>query len=350
MVDPIVALAVFAGIVAALAMMLWPRRGLLVRLSQLIRMTERVRIEDALKHLHNQEYLGKPSSIAGLAGTLEMSRGRAVKLMAHLEELGLIHSNGVGFPLTEVGRSYALRIIRSHRLWERYLADRTSVKAADWHDVAEKREHTLTPDAVANLDAQMGHPRYDPHGDPIPTVGGELPPPAGVPLTALDAGQRGTVLHLEDEPREVYDRLIAAGLAPLMDIEVIDTSPSHIRFTADGNQLTLEPVVATNITVKRRAESAADVEPSQTLVQLRPGESAEVVRISPACQGAQRRRLLDLGVLPGTVVSAEFEGALSDPMAYRIRGALIALRKSQAEWIYITRRTGGGGGGGGEPN
>ncbi len=343
MVDPMVALAVFAGIVAVLALMLWPRRGLFGRLSRLIRMTERVRIEDALKHLHNQEYLGKTSSIAGLAGTLGMSSGRAVKLMAHLEELGLIHSDGVGFPLTEVGRPYALRIIRSHRLWERYLADRTSVKAADWHDVAEKREHTLTPDAVASLDVQMGHPRYDPHGDPIPTAGGELPPLAGVALTALEAGQRGTVLHLEDEPREVYDRLIAAGLAPLMDIEVIETSPSHIRFTADGNQLTLEPVVATNITVKRRAEGAADVEPSQTLVQLRPGESAEVVRISPACQGAQRRRLLDLGVLPGTVVSAEFEGALSDPMAYRIRGALIALRKNQAEWIYITRRTGGKG-------
>lgn len=338
MVDPIIALAVFAGLTAVLALMLWPRRGLFVRLTQLIRMTERVRTEDALKHLHNQEYLGKPSSIAGLAGTLEMSRGRAVKLMAHLEELGLIHSDGVGFPLSEVGRLYALRIIRSHRLWERYLADRTSVKAADWHDVAEKREHTLTPDAVESLDTQMGHPRYDPHGDPIPTVGGELPPMAGVALTALEAGQRGTVLHLEDEPREVYDRLIAAGLAPLMDIEVIDISPSHIRFTADGNQLTLEPVVATNITVKLRADGAADIDPSETLVQLRPGESAEVVRISPACQGAQRRRLLDLGVLPGTVVSAEFEGALSDPMAYRIRGALIALRKNQAEWIYITRR------------
>ncbi len=76
MVDPIVALAVFTGIVAALALMWWPRRGLFVRLSRLIRMTERVRIEDALKHLHNQEYLAKPSSIAGLAGTLEMSRGR----------------------------------------------------------------------------------------------------------------------------------------------------------------------------------------------------------------------------------------------------------------------------------
>ena len=340
MIHPALALTLFAATGATLSVLFWPRRGLLVRLARLIRMTEQVRIEDALKHLHNQEYLGKPSSLAALAGTLEMSRGRAFKLMARLEELGLARSDGVGLPLTEAGRSYALRVIRSHRLWERYLADRTSVKATDWHDAAEQREHTLTPDAVAKLDAQMGYPRYDPHGDPIPTAGGELPPSTGIALTALQAGQRGTVLHLEDEPREVYDQLVAAGLAPLMDVQLIDASPARIRFTADGNELSLEPVAATNITVKPRVEGEGAVGRSETLVQLRPGESAEVVRISPACQGAQRRRLLDLGLVPGTVVAAEFEGAFSDPMAYRIRGALIALRKTQAESIYITRRTG----------
>jgi DtxR family Mn-dependent transcriptional regulator len=160
-----------------------------------------------------------------------------------------------------------------------------------------------------------------------------------VALTALEAGQRGTVLHLEDEPREVYERLIAAGLAPLMDIEVIEVSPTHVRFTADGSELTLEPVVATNITVNPLAVGEGLAARPETLVQLEPGESAEVVRISPACRGAQRRRLLDLGVVPGTIVTAELEGALSDPIAYRIRGALIALRKSQADWIYVTRRT-----------
>ena len=338
MLDPVVALTAFAGFVAGLVVLFWPRWGLFVRLSRLIRMTERVHTEDALKHLHDQEYLGKPSSIAGLAGTLELSRGRAVKLAGHLEELGLIHSDGVGLPLTETGRSYALRVIRSHRLWERYLADRTSVKPADWHESAEQREHTLTPDAVTKLDAQMGHPRYDPHGDPIPTADGELPPSSGVALTALKPGQRATVLHLEDEPREVYDRLVAAGLAPLMAIEIVETSPSHIRFVADGNELTLEPVVATNITVEPNTGDEAETSPAETLTQLRPGESAEIVRISPACQGAQRRRLLDLGLVPGTTVRAEFEGALRDPMAYRIRGALIALRKNQAETIYINRR------------
>ena len=349
MVDPGTALLVFAALVAGLAALLWPRWGLVMRLNRLLSMTERVRIEDALKHLHNREYIGKPSAIEDLAGTLEMTRAKAVRLAARLESLGLIHSDGRGLPLTETGRGYALRVVRSHRLWERYLADRTSVKPTDWHDQAERREHTLTPEAVEKLDARMGHPRFDPHGDPIPTADGELPPPAGVAITALTVGQRGTVLHLEDEPREVYDRLVAAGLAPLMEIEVVDISRESIRFRADGNELTLEPVVATNVTVRPHTQDAA-VTAADTLAQLRPGESASVVRISPACQGAQRRRLLDLGLIPGTMIQAELEGALKDPVAYRIRGALIALRQQQAESIYIARTAPGAGAGAGAAN
>jgi len=57
--------------------------------------------------------------------------------------------------------------------------------------------------------------------------------------------------------------------------------------------------------------------------------------ITSRCQGAQRRRLLDLGVVPGTRIVAELDSASGDPIAYRIRGALIALRRQQAEWIEI---------------
>ena len=153
MTQPLVALLIFAAIVVGFAVLLWPRSGLAPTVVRLFRMTERVRTEDALKHLHNWEYLGRSSSLEGLAGALEMSRAKAVRLVARLESLGLVHSDGDGFPLTDAGRGYALRIIRSHRLWERYLADRTSVKPGDWHDRAEQREHTLTPDAVEALDA-----------------------------------------------------------------------------------------------------------------------------------------------------------------------------------------------------
>jgi Fe2+ transport system protein FeoA len=60
-----------------------------------------------------------------------------------------------------------------------------------------------------------------------------------------------------------------------------------------------------------------------------------VVRLADACQGPQRRRLLDLGVVPGTIVTAEFSSPGGDPIAYRIRGALIALRRVQAKLIQV---------------
>ncbi len=156
---------------------------------------------------------------------------------------------------------------------------------------------------------------------------------ATAPCVGCTAGREATLIQLGLRP-DKWDYLVALAGNP-------NTGKSTVFNALTGLRQHTGNWPGKTVT---RAEGAADMAPSETLVQLRPGESAEVVRISPACRGAQRRRLLDLGVLPGTVVSAEFEGALSDPMAYRIRGAVIALRKNQAEWIYITRRTGG------EPN
>ena len=67
------------------------------------------------------------------------------------------------------------------------------------------------------------------------------------------------------------------------------------------------------------------------------GEKAEVVAISKACKGPQRRRLMDLGVLPGTVVTAEMKGIGGDPTAFNIRGAKIALRRDTAKLIQVKR-------------
>ena len=338
MVHPATALIVFAVLVGLLAVLFWPRRGIASRLLTLLRMTERVRLEDALKHLYNCEYEQRDGTVESLAGALEISRALAVRLVSRLEALELIRSDGHGLPLTGSGREYALRIVRTHRLWERYLADRTNVSPVDWHEEAERREHMLDHAQTEELAAKMGYPVYDPHGDPIPTADGELPPSSGVALTAMRVGQKGTIVHLEDEPREVFQQLMAAELAPLMQLELLEASHDVVRFSADGEIHELEPVAASNITVLPIAESSAGVGPFARLTDLRPGESATVVQIAPTCQGPQRRRLLDLGLVPGTTVEAELEGALREPVAYKIRGALIALRRQQTDSVYVTKQ------------
>ncbi len=72
-----------------------------------------------------------------------------------------------------------------------------------------------------------------------------------------------------------------------------------------------------------------------TLADLQPGQKGRVTAISPACQGLERRRFMDLGILPKTIITAEMTSPSGDPTAYRIRGSLIALRREQASFIQI---------------
>lgn len=335
MVDPAQALVVFFALAFATALVAWPRRGLAARLVKLWRMTERVQVEDALKHLYKSERSRRPATSNSLAGALQVSAAKALKVLARLEERGFAQFDKDGPRLTDAGRAYALRIVRTHRLWERYLADRTGVAPADWHEDAEIQEHRLSEQETEDLAARMGQPLYDPHGDPIPTATGELPAPAGIPLTALEPGLTATIVHLEDEPPEVYDRLVAEGLALAMPVEMVSAEPTRIRFKTDGREHELKPVVAANVTVVPEPALEVAVVPPRSLADLARGEEGGVVGIAQACQGAQRRRLLDLGVVPGTVIRAELVSAAGDPVAYRIRGALVALRRQQAEWIQL---------------
>lgn len=72
-----------------------------------------------------------------------------------------------------------------------------------------------------------------------------------------------------------------------------------------------------------------------TLRDLKPGQQAKVVNISQGCQGAERRRFMDLGIVPGTIIEAEMTSPSGDPTAYNIRGAVIALRREQAQFINM---------------
>jgi DtxR family Mn-dependent transcriptional regulator len=301
-------------------------------------MTERVLLEDALKQLHQVEEAGGSPTVETLAGALEVSRGLAVRLVEQLEDQRLARSDGGRLSLTDAGRAYARRMVRTHRLLERYLADRTGLAPAEWHDEAERREHALTEAEAEELSATMGHPRYDPHGDPIPTITGEMPAPRGRSLASFPPGSAVTVVHLEDEPREAFERLLALGLRPGARLRLLEGPSGEVRFRFDGREQALPPVLAAQIAVEPLSEDEAlDERALATLADLVPGESARVVRISAACQGLQRRRLLDLGVVPGTLVTAEFTSPGGDPIAFQIRGALIALRRAQARLIQIDR-------------
>lgn len=338
MSSPLLLLVLFGLVLTLSVAFLWPRWGMLSRFRRGYRAGLRVGMEDALKHLYKCTREGREGTVESVAGALEVPQATAARLLLELRRAGLVQPDQTT-RLTEDGRDYALRIIRTHRLWERYLADRTGVAPGEWHERAEEQEHHLSREAVDALDARLGRPRFDPHGDPIPTASGDLPAARGVPLPRLTAGEHAVITHLEDEPRALFDQLLDEGLSPGMHLEVLPAEGGRLRISTDGRDVALDPTAAANVTVVRvEAEEAVPLKwEGMTLEELRPGETAEVVGLSPACQGIQRRRLLDLGVVPGTRVMAELSATAGDPTAYRIRGALIALRREQQRWVRVRR-------------
>ena len=335
MVDPVLALALFGGLVLLLAVLLWPRLGVVARVRQMTHLSERVLLEDALKHVYTCQSVGRPCSLESLAGRLEVSRGHAADLLSQLAESGLTRHGDAGPELTEKGRASALQLVRSHRLWERYLADRTGVPAGEWHAEAERMEHALSSEEADRLAARLGHPAWDPHGDPIPTSGGELPSVERTTLSSTAPGTAVEVIHVEDEPRVIYDALLEDGLDVGARVEVVEGEGNRVKLRARGRTWDIDRVVASNVTVRALPEGTGADTALATLVDVPVGGSARVVGISPACKGSQRRRLLDLGIVRGTVIETAFRSAGGDPIAFRIRGALIALRREQAEWVRV---------------
>ncbi|MBI1881969.1 MAG: metal-dependent transcriptional regulator [Chloroflexi bacterium] len=339
MTNPFVTLTITAIVVAVGLWLFWPDKGLFWRWQRARQMTRRVLIEDTLKHMHDCEYHGRVPSVQSIAGALNSSVNEVVGLLTEMQAHELITFEGDRLELTPHGRDYALHIIRAHRLWERYLADKTGYAAADWHSQSERREHHLSRAEADALAQVLGHPRFDPHGDPIPTASGDLfSTEERFTLLNFPLNQYGRIVHLEDEPETVYAQLIAEGLNLGMTILVTEITPQRVRFWADGDEHVLAPILAANISVVSiQPEEEVDTGPYASLSQLKLGQTARVTSISHLCRGAERRRFLDLGILPGTIIRAEMISPSGDPTAYRIRGALIGLRKEQAGLIYITR-------------
>ncbi len=337
MVDPGVALIVAVVVVGFVSAVAWPKHGIRAKWLRARRNTQQVQIEDALKHLYNCEYKNITCTLESISGAIELPAERAMLLVQRLEAMGLVQTSGEGLVLTEEGRSYALRVIRVHRLWERYLADKTGVNETDWHAEAEKQEHRMSQAQANMLAEQMGNPRFDPHGDPIPTEEGDLPNRVGQPLTDMKPGTTVGIVHVEDEPEAVYAQLVAEGLHPGMQLRLISVSQERLLCEAEGREIILAPIIAANISVLPLASPMESDTSSDTLASLQPGQRGKVTSIMRGIRGMQRRRLMDLGIIPGTIITAEMRSAGGDPTAYTIRGTTIALRNKQAEQIQIYR-------------
>ena len=159
-------------------------------------------------------------------------------------------------------------------------------------------------------------------------------------FSLLDAGPgwQGRIVHVEDEPAEVFHKLAERNLAPGVLLEVQYSEGDRIVLEYNGITTTLTRAMAANVRVEPLGDDETLDKSVEPLSNLREGETAAVAGLTPACMGPERNRLLDLGVVPGTEVSIDLTNANGSPTAYRIRGASIALRREQADRILIRKQ------------
>ena len=170
--------------------------------------------QDYLKVIWNaQEWSREKVSTKMLAEKLGVSASTASESIRKLAEQGLVdHEKYGAVTLTESGRRAALAMVRRHRLLEAFLVKELGYGWDEVHDEAEVLEHAVSDRLVARIDAKLGHPQRDPHGDPIPGSDGQVPTPPARQLWACGDGDTGTVARISDADPEMLRYFASVGI------------------------------------------------------------------------------------------------------------------------------------------
>ncbi|MET0391509.1 MAG: metal-dependent transcriptional regulator [Chitinophagaceae bacterium] len=143
-----------------------------------------------------------------LSAELQTRPASITDMMKKLRTKKLVHYQAYrGFRLTAEGTKVALLIIRRHRLWEFFLAEKLKFSWDEVHAVAEDLEHVSCKKLIDKLDEFLGFPRFDPHGDPIPDSNGRIETSKQVCLTELPLNKTATVCHVSDQSTEMLELL-----------------------------------------------------------------------------------------------------------------------------------------------
>jgi DtxR family Mn-dependent transcriptional regulator len=185
-----------------------------------------VAVQDYLKAIYVLESSGERVTTSALAQRMGVSAPSATAMTKRLDELGLVERLPYrGVALTETGRLGALEVVRHHRLLERYLVDRLGLSLDEVHAEAELLEHALSEELEAKIDAELGYPTHDPHGDPIPDRELRLVHGESRSLLDLEPGTQASVARIPDGDPELLRYLGELGLVPDAGVEMLAQAP-----------------------------------------------------------------------------------------------------------------------------
>jgi DtxR family Mn-dependent transcriptional regulator len=177
--------------------------------------------ENYLKTIFHLQVGNDAVTTNDLAEKLQTRPASVTEMMKKLNSKKLLNYKPYyGFSLSTEGKKIALNVIRRHRLWEYFLAEKLNFSWDEVHEVAEELEHVSSKKLIDKLDKFLGFPQFDPHGDPIPDSKGKMRSYKEEPLTSLPIGQAAEVCRVANQSAEMLELLQHKNIAIGTRLEV----------------------------------------------------------------------------------------------------------------------------------
>lgn len=157
--------------------------------------------ENYLKGLLHSTILSSKQGVGTneLALLLNVKPATVTDMLKKLKEKELVEYEKYGkISLTNEGRKRGMEVIRKHRLWETFLYEKLDFSWDEVHDVAEQLEHIQSAKLVDSIDKLLDYPKFDPHGDAIPTKDGEISIPFSRVLSEVNLLEEGKIIAVKD--------------------------------------------------------------------------------------------------------------------------------------------------------
>lgn len=180
--------------------------------------------EDYLKTIFAlSEWASSPVTSSDVAAELGVANSSVTLMVRKLVSRGwVLHEKYSPIVFTDEGYRVALGVVRRHRLLETFLVRELGYTWEEVHDEADALEHAVSDLFIERLDALLGHPSGDPHGDRIPSAEGQLATTTAVRASTLDGGHPAVVERVSDSNQATLLSLTAAGIAPGDEVVVVD--------------------------------------------------------------------------------------------------------------------------------
>jgi len=210
--------------------------------------------ENYLKTIY---HLGKAQNSAvatnAIADQMDTKPSSVTDMIKKLSEKNLVHHKKYqGVTLSEKGKRVALSIIRKHRLWEVFLVEKLQFSWDEVHEIAEQLEHIKSDKLIDKLDALLEYPKFDPHGDPIPSKNGLLEETAKRLQNEVEIGATGVCMGVKDSSSKFLKFLDKNDIALGNRIKVLDKEEydGSLKIQIEDRLMHISGVTASNLYVE----------------------------------------------------------------------------------------------------